>query len=163
MSSHSFAHTLMDETGYCAGGRWRGLFQERRAVSESGGSASLAGRAGRVEKPKRARRRKPDTAKADLEPVARNIPEVRVSGAIRNPKGMRRSIGLQSMGATPKTNRSAKDGARSSPHYGGEGVSHSPIAPRCLLAARYGRFECDPRRPACVPAASRVSTSGSYV
>src|SRR5271156_547036 len=61
------------------------------------------------------------------------------------------------MGATPKTNRSAKDGARSSPHYGGEGVSHSPIAPRCLLAARYGRFTCDPRRPACVPAASRVS------
>jgi len=61
------------------------------------------------------------------------------------------------MGATPKTNRSAKDGARSSPHYGGEGVSHSPIAPRCLLAARYGRFTGDPRRPACVPAASRVS------
>src|SRR5271165_3496218 len=28
MSSHSFARTLMDETGYCAGGRWRGLFQE---------------------------------------------------------------------------------------------------------------------------------------
>ena len=105
---------------------------------------------------KRARRRKPDTAKADLVPVAR-VPEGRVSRAIWNPKGMRRSIGLQSMGATPKTNRSAKDGARSSPHYGGEGVSHSPIAPRCLLAARYGRFTCDPRRPACVPAASRVS------
>src|SRR5271166_829721 len=108
-----------------------------------------------MEKPKRARRRKPDTAKADLEPVA--VPEGRVSGAIWNPKGMRRSIGLWSMGATPKTNRSAKDGARSSPHYGGEGVSHSPIAPRCLLAARYGRFTCDPRRPACVPAVSRVS------
>src|SRR5258708_33797120 len=61
------------------------------------------------------------------------------------------------MGATPKTNRSAKDGARSSPHYGGEGVSHSPIVPRCLLTARYGRFTCDPRRPAWVPAASRVS------
>src|SRR5580658_6854340 len=79
-----------------------------------------------MEKPKRARRRKPDTAKADLEPVAENIPEGRVSGAIRNPKGMRRSIGLQSMGATPKTNRSAKDGARSSPHYGGEGVLIHP-------------------------------------
>ena len=71
-----------------------------------------------------------------------------MSGPIRNPKGMRRSIGLQSMGATPKTNRSAK----ASPHYGGEGVSHSPIAPRCLLAARYGRFARDPRRPAWVPA-----------
>ena len=48
-------------------------------------------------------------------------------------------------------NRSAKDGARSSPHNGDEGVTHSPIAPRCLLAARYGRFMCDPRRPALVP------------
>jgi len=54
-----------------------------------------------MEKSKRARRRKPDTAKTDLEPVARHIPEGRVSGAIRNPKGLRRSIGLQSMGAHP--------------------------------------------------------------
>src|SRR5882757_10310697 len=61
------------------------------------------------------------------------------------------------MGATPKMNRSAKDGARSSPHYGGEGVTHSPIVPRCLLTARYGRFMRDPRRPAWVPAQSRVS------
>ena|SRR5271166_4354960 len=30
MSCHSFARTLMDETGSCAGGRWRGLFQERK-------------------------------------------------------------------------------------------------------------------------------------
>src|SRR5450756_2432043 len=56
------------------------------------------------------------------------------------------------MGATPMMNRSAKDGARSSPHYGGEGVTHSPIVPRCLLTARYGRFMRDPRRPAWVPA-----------
>ena len=39
-------------------------------------------------------------------------------------------------------NRSAKDGARSSPHYGGEGVTHSPIAPRCLLAARDTEDSC---------------------
>ena len=31
-----------------------------------------------------------------------------------NPKGMRRSAGLQSMGTIPKMNRSAKGGARSS-------------------------------------------------
>jgi hypothetical protein len=31
--------------------------------------------------------------------------EDRVSGAIRNPKDLRRSIGLQSMGATPTMNR----------------------------------------------------------
>src|SRR5271166_4083521 len=130
----------------------------RRAVSESGGNASLAGRAGRVWRSLNGHEGESRTrAKADLEPVARNIPEGRVSGAIRNPKGMRRSIGLQSMGATPKMNRSAKDGARSSPQYGGEGVSHSPIAPRCLLAARYGRFAGDPRRPARVPADSRIS------
>src|SRR6266550_1644411 len=65
----------------------------------------------------------------------------------------------------PRMNRSAKDGIRSSPHYGGEGVTHSPIAPRCLLTARYGRFMRDPRRPVCVPASNRVSDpiSGSEV
>src|ERR1700720_1497521 len=44
-------------------------------------------------------------------------------------------------------NRSAKDGIRSSPHYWGEGVTHSPIVPRCLLAARYGRFMRDCESP----------------
>src|SRR5215510_7457883 len=65
----------------------------------------------------------------------------------------------------PLMNRSAKDGIRSSPHYGGEGVTHSPIVPRCLLTARYGRFMRDPRRPVCVPASNRVSNpiSGSEV
>jgi hypothetical protein len=43
-------------------------------------------------------------------------------------------------------NRSAKDGARSSLHYGGEGVTHPPIVPRCVRAARYRRCERDPRR-----------------
>lgn len=57
----------------------------------------------------------------------------------------------------PLMNRSAKDGIRSSPHYWGEGVTHSPIAPRCLLAARYGRFMRDPRRPVGVLVLNRVS------
>jgi len=39
----------------------------RSAISERGGNASRAGRGAGMEKPKRARRRKPDTAKADLE------------------------------------------------------------------------------------------------
>ena len=47
-----------------------------------------------MEKSKRARRRKPDTAKTDLKPIAQSNPEGRVSGAILNPKGLRRSIGL---------------------------------------------------------------------
>jgi hypothetical protein len=46
-----------------------------------------------MEKSKRARRRKPDTAKADLKPPSCGLPEDRVFGAIRNPKGLRRSIG----------------------------------------------------------------------
>ncbi|MDA1231310.1 MAG: hypothetical protein O2856_11100 [Planctomycetota bacterium] len=49
-------------------------------------------------------------------------------------------------GAIPTMNRSAKGEARSSLHYGDEGVSHSLTAPRCLRSARYGRFMRDPRR-----------------
>jgi hypothetical protein len=49
-----------------------------------------------------------------------------VSIARWNPKGMRRSSGPQSMGAAPTMNRSAKGGARSSLHYGGEGVLIHP-------------------------------------
>ena len=43
-----------------------------------------------------------------------------------NPKGMRRSTGPESMGATPRMNRSAKGGARSSLQYEGEGVLIHP-------------------------------------
>ena len=50
-----------------------------------------------------------------------------MSTARWNPKGMRRSTGPQSMGATPTTNRSAKGGARSSLHYDGEGVLIHPL------------------------------------
>src|SRR6478672_5999229 len=68
-------------------------------------------------------------------------------------------------GGDPEDEQVGQDGARSSPHYGGEGVTHSPIVPRCLLTARYGRFMRDPRRPVCVPASNRVSNpiSGSEV
>ena len=69
-----------------------------------------------------------------------------MSRAIWNPKGMRRSIRAGVNGGHPeRANRSGlKMGAGSSPHYGGRRrFSHSPIAPRCLLAARYGRFTCD--------------------
>src|SRR3712207_5923143 len=40
----------------------------RGAVSKRGGNASRAGESEGMENPKRARRRKPDTAKGDLEP-----------------------------------------------------------------------------------------------
>ena len=54
------------------------------------------------------------------------IGEGRVSTARWNPKGLRRSSGPESMGAIPTMNRSAKEGARSSRHYGDEGVSIRP-------------------------------------
>ena len=40
----------------------------RSAVSKGGGNSSSAGRGEGMEKPKRARRRKSETAKADLQP-----------------------------------------------------------------------------------------------
>jgi len=46
-----------------------------------------------MEKPKRARKQKLDTAKADLEPPLAIFPEGRVSIVRWNPKGMRRSTG----------------------------------------------------------------------
>ncbi len=47
-----------------------------------------------MEKPKRARKRKPDTAKADLKPpTCCCTSEGRVSIVRWNPKGMRRSTG----------------------------------------------------------------------
>ena len=49
-----------------------------------------------------------------------------------DPKGMRRSTGLESMGAVAKMNRSAKEEARSSLHYGGEGeLVHSSYQGVC--------------------------------
>ena len=46
-----------------------------------------------MERPKRARRGKPETAKVDLEPVPCSSLEGRVSTAKWNRKGMRRSAG----------------------------------------------------------------------
>lgn len=89
-----------------------------------------------MENPTRARRRKPDTAKGDLKPPLGNAPEGRVSTVRWNPKGMRKSTGPQSMGATPTMNRSAKGGARSSRHYGDEGVLIHP--PHHGVCGRHG-------------------------
>ena len=89
------------------------------AISKSGSSASLA---------------------------SMRIGEGRVSTVRWNPKGLRRSFGPESMGAIPTMNRSAKEGARSSRHYGDEGVFHPPLEPRCVRPARSGRTRRDPRR-----------------
>jgi hypothetical protein len=50
------------------------------------------------------------------------------------------------MGTIPTMNRSAKEGTRSSRHYGDEGAIHSPLEPRCVRPARSGRTCRDPRR-----------------
>lgn len=70
-----------DSTVVCAGQR---VVQEgsspsgarmRGVISERGGNASWAGeRKEGMERPKRARRRKPDTAKADLQPPHSRFP-----------------------------------------------------------------------------------------
>ena len=44
----------------------------RGAISKSGSNASLAGEGKGMEKPKRARKQKPDTAKVNLEPFLRH-------------------------------------------------------------------------------------------
>ena len=61
------------------------------------------------------------------------IGEGRVSTVRWNPKGLQRSSGPESMGALPTMNRSAKEGARSSRHYGDEGVF--PSTPRTKVCA----------------------------
>src|SRR5271157_4509637 len=58
------------------------------------------------------------------------------------------------MGATPRTNRSAKGGNRSSPHYGGEGVLIHP--PHQGVCGRHGT-EDQYVSPALSSAASGVS------
>jgi hypothetical protein len=66
----------------------------RSAVSKSGGNSSLPGRVEGMERPERARRRKPETDQCGPGAAAPQFPEGRVSIARWNPKGMRRSTGL---------------------------------------------------------------------
>jgi hypothetical protein len=79
-----------------------------------------------MEKSKRARRRKPETAKTNLKPFfswflggqgVRSDPES---------EGFEERYRAVINGATPTMNRSAKDGARSSPHYGAKALLIHP-------------------------------------
>src|SRR6478672_174619 len=54
-------------------------------------------------------------------------------------------------GGDPEDEQVGQRWGKVEPAYGGEGVTHSPIVPRCLLTARYGRFMRDPRRPVWCP------------
>src|SRR5436190_21279374 len=126
----------------------------RSAISERGGNASRAGREEGMEKPKRARRRKPDTAKADLEPPL----------AVPGGQGVHREVGSE---GHEEKYRAVVDGGNSDdepvgqrwdkvePALWGRRRSHPPTAPRCLRAARYGRPARDPRRTRGVPGGHR--------
>jgi hypothetical protein len=93
-----------------------------------------------MERPKRARRRKPDTSQGG--PEATNL---KFSGG----QGVHREMESEGheekyrarnrWGYTPKMNWSAKGGARSSLHYGGEGVLIHP--PHQGVCRRHGTEE----------------------
>jgi len=98
----------------------------RSAISERGGNSSRAGEGWKVWRSLRARKRKPDTSQGG--PEATNL---RFSGG----QGVHREVESEGHeeqyravidGATPKMNRSAKGGARSSLHYEGEGALIHP-------------------------------------
>jgi hypothetical protein len=75
-----------------------------------------------MEKPKRARKRKPDTAKVNLEPSLRHSGGQGVHREVES-EGYEEKYRAVIDGGHPAMNRSAKGGARSSPHYRGEGFS----------------------------------------
>src|SRR5712664_1519189 len=111
----------------------------RSAISKGGGNASLAGESGRYGDAYTGTKAKAGDSQGGPAATACCSPEGRVSIARWNPKGLRRRTGPQSTGATPTMNRSAKGGARSSLHYGDEGVLIHP--PHQGVCGRHGTEE----------------------
>src|SRR5450631_551794 len=117
----------------------------RSAISERGDNASRAGREVGMEKPKRARRRKLDTAKADLEPPL----------AVPGGQGVHREVESEGHeekyravidGGYPEDEPVGQRWGKVEPALWRRRRSHSPTAPRCLRTARYGRTARDLRR-----------------
>jgi hypothetical protein len=80
-----------------------------------------------MEKPKRARRRKPDTAKADLEPPLESSGGQGVHREVES-EGHAEKYRAVIDGGDPAMNRSAKGGDRSSLLHDGEGVLIHPTS-----------------------------------
>ena len=99
-----------------------------------------------MEKSKRAQRRKPETGQDGPEATAQLDPGGQGVHREMESEGHEEKYRAVIEGATPTMNWSAKGGTRSSLQYRGEGVTHSPAAPRCLRTARYGRTMRDLRR-----------------
>src|SRR5262245_45197464 len=116
----------------------------RGAVSESGGNSSLA------EERKVWRTLTGHEGESRIQPrgTCSHLSQLGGQGVRREAESEGHEEKYRAVvdGGHPVTNRSAKGGARSSPHYGGEGVTHPPTVPRCLRAARYRRPGRDPRR-----------------
>ena len=83
--------------------------------------------------------------------------EGRAPGATQGPKGLRRTTGLQSTGAILTMNRSAKDGAWSSPHYGGEGTWVPLRRTKVFAGDTVGKSVSDLGRPGIV---QRIGMAG---
>ena len=99
-----------------------------------------------MEKSKRAQRRKPETGQDGPEATAQLDPGGQGVHREMESEGHEEKYWAVIEGATPTMNWSAKGGTRSSLQYRGEGVTHSPTAPRCLRTARYRRTRRDLRR-----------------
>src|SRR3989304_9148455 len=96
-----------------------------------------------MEKPKRARRRKPDTAKADLKP-----PNLYCSGGQGvhregKPEGHEEKYRAVIDGGCPEDEPVGQRWGKVEPALWRRRRSHSPTAPRCLRAARDGRTAYD--------------------
>ncbi len=113
--------------------------QMRGAVSEGGGNASLAGASGRYGEPYTGTKAKAGYSQGGPGATARPF-----SGG----QGVHREVESEGHeeqsravieGATPTMNRSAKGGARSSRHYGDEGVLIHP--PHHGVCGRHGMEE----------------------
>jgi hypothetical protein len=91
-----------------------------------------------MKKPKRARKRKLDTAKVDLKPPRQTSGGQGVHREVES-EGLAEKYRAVAKGATPAANQSAKGGIRSSRHYGGEGAPIHP--PHQGVCGRHGTEE----------------------
>ncbi len=103
-----------------------------------------------MERPKRARRRKLDTAKADLEPLLGRSGRQGVHREVES-EGHAEKYRAVVDGGYPEDEPVGQRWGKVEPAVWGRRRSHPPTGPRCLRTARYGRSVRDPRRARAVP------------
>jgi hypothetical protein len=108
------------------------------------------GREGRYGKPKRARRRKSDTAKADLEPSSCVTPGGQGVHREVESEGHEEKYRAVIDGGDPEDEPVGQRWGKVEPALWRRRRTHSPTAPRCMRTARYGRAACDLRRTGAV-------------